>query len=79
MAVLRNAITLRYAHDDNSAYLTCPVACLIRNAQGQWELGGFSTAFTFTHGKPLIDEFTERFGAPHPGQMPPFDGVATRK
>lgn len=40
MAVLRNAITLRYAHDDNSAYLTCPVACLIRNAQGQWELGG---------------------------------------
>lgn len=39
MAVLRHAITLRYAHDDNSAYLTCPVACLIRNAQGQWELG----------------------------------------
>ena len=35
MAVLRHAITLRYAHDDNSAYLTCPVACLIRNAQGQ--------------------------------------------
>lgn len=25
MAVLRHAITLRYAHDDNSAYLTCPV------------------------------------------------------
>lgn len=39
MAVLRHAITLRYSHDDNSAYLTCPVACLIRNAQGQWELG----------------------------------------
>lgn len=39
MAVLRHAITLRYAHDDNSAYLTCPVACLTRNAQGQWELG----------------------------------------
>jgi type VI secretion system protein ImpJ len=39
MAVLRHAITLRYAHDDNSAYLTCPIACLIRNAQGNWELG----------------------------------------
>lgn len=37
MAVLRHATTLRYAHDDNSAYLSCPVACLIRNTQGQWE------------------------------------------
>ncbi|WP_318367400.1 type VI secretion system baseplate subunit TssK [Enterobacter sp.] len=37
MAVLRHAITLRYAHDDNSAYLTCPVAALLRNAQGLWE------------------------------------------
>ncbi|EIX6435553.1 type VI secretion system baseplate subunit TssK [Salmonella enterica] len=38
LAVLHYAVTLRYAHDDNSAYLTCPVTRLIRNTQGQWEL-----------------------------------------
>lgn len=38
LAILRHAVTLRYAHDDNSAYLTCPVARLLRNGQGQWEL-----------------------------------------
>lgn len=37
LAVLRHAVTLRLATQENSAYLTCPVARLVRNAQGQWE------------------------------------------
>lgn len=38
IAVLRHSITLRYAHEENSAYMTCPVARLIRNTQGAWEI-----------------------------------------
>ncbi|WP_193161790.1 type VI secretion system baseplate subunit TssK [Enterobacter ludwigii] len=34
--VLRHALTLRLAHQENIAWLTCPVARLVRNAQGQW-------------------------------------------
>ena len=34
--VLRHALTLRLAHQENAAWLTCPVARLLRNAQGQW-------------------------------------------
>ena len=40
MAVLRHAITLRYAHDDNSAYLTCPVSLPARvmlRGNGSWD------------------------------------------
>lgn len=36
LAVLRHSLTLRLATQENSAYLTCPVARLVRNAQGQW-------------------------------------------
>lgn len=36
LAILRHAITLRLSTQENSAYLTCPVTRLIRNAQGQW-------------------------------------------
>ncbi|MGO4744357.1 type VI secretion system baseplate subunit TssK [Serratia quinivorans] len=36
LAILRNAITLRLSSQENTAYLTCPVARLVRNAQGQW-------------------------------------------
>lgn len=38
LAVLRHAVTLRFAHQENSAYLTCPVARLVRNTQAQWVL-----------------------------------------
>ncbi|WP_436883477.1 type VI secretion system baseplate subunit TssK [Enterobacter asburiae] len=34
--VLRHALTLRFAHQENTAWLTCPVVRLVRNAQGQW-------------------------------------------
>ncbi len=36
LAILRHAITLRLSSQENTAYLTCPVTRLVRNAQGQW-------------------------------------------
>lgn len=36
LAILRHALTLRLSSQENTAYLTCPVARLVRNAQGQW-------------------------------------------
>jgi len=36
LAILRHAITLRLSTQENTAYLTCPVARLTRNVQGQW-------------------------------------------
>lgn len=38
IAVLQPELTLRYAHQNNSDYLTCPVARLRQNSQGSWEL-----------------------------------------
>lgn len=40
LAVLRHAITLRLSSQENTAWLTCPVARLVRNAQGQWSRDG---------------------------------------
>ncbi|EET8105506.1 type VI secretion system baseplate subunit TssK, partial [Escherichia coli] len=36
VAVLRHNLTLRMAHQENAAWLTCPVTRLVRDAQGQW-------------------------------------------
>ena len=36
LAILRHAMTLRLSSQENSAWLTCPVTRLVRNAQGQW-------------------------------------------
>ncbi|PEH73914.1 type VI secretion system baseplate subunit TssK [Edwardsiella tarda] len=36
VAVLRHNLTLRMAHQENAAWLTCPVIRLVRDAQGQW-------------------------------------------
>ncbi|MFZ4215906.1 type VI secretion system baseplate subunit TssK, partial [Pantoea endophytica] len=38
VAVLQPELTLRYAHQDNSDWLTCPVARLQQDAQGGWAL-----------------------------------------
>jgi type VI secretion system protein ImpJ len=38
IAVMQPEIVLRYAHQDNSDYLTCPVARLLRDRQGNWML-----------------------------------------
>ena len=36
ITVQRYALRLRLAHQENAAYLTCKVARLVRNVQGQW-------------------------------------------
>ncbi|WP_312415796.1 type VI secretion system baseplate subunit TssK [Pseudescherichia sp.] len=36
LAILRYALNLRLSSQENTAWLTCPVARLVRNAQGQW-------------------------------------------
>lgn len=36
LAVLRHSLTLRMAHQENAAYLTCPVSRLVRDTQGLW-------------------------------------------
>lgn len=36
IAVMQPALTLRFAHQNNSDYLTCPVARLQQDSQGRW-------------------------------------------
>lgn len=38
IAVMQPELTLRFAHQNNSDYLTCPVARLQQNSQGNWVL-----------------------------------------
>lgn len=38
IAVIQPELTLRFAHQDNSDYLTCPVARLLQDSQGNWIL-----------------------------------------
>jgi type VI secretion system protein ImpJ len=38
LAVLRHALTLRLSTEENAAFLTCPVARLVRDAQGSGSL-----------------------------------------
>ena len=37
IAVMQPALTLRFAHQNNSDYLTCPVARLQQDSQGAWQ------------------------------------------
>lgn len=37
IAVMQPEITLRFAHQNNSDYLTCPVARLLQDSQGLWQ------------------------------------------
>lgn len=36
IAVMQPELTLRFAHQNNGDYLTCPVACLEQDSQGNW-------------------------------------------
>ncbi|WP_380180858.1 type VI secretion system baseplate subunit TssK [Kalamiella sp. sgz302252] len=36
LAVMRHSLTLRFAHQENSAWLTCPLLQLVRDEQGEW-------------------------------------------
>lgn len=38
IAIMQAELTLRFAHQDNSDYLTCPVARLQQDSQGNWTL-----------------------------------------
>lgn len=38
IAIMQPELTLRFAHQDNSDYLTCPVARLQQDSQGNWTL-----------------------------------------
>ncbi|MDX6018887.1 type VI secretion system baseplate subunit TssK [Scandinavium sp. V105_16] len=61
LAILRHAISLRFAHQENAAWLTCPVARLVRNAQGQWALDEsfIPPALSFSASPRLSQEFSD--------------------
>ncbi|MDU1060658.1 MAG: type VI secretion system baseplate subunit TssK [Leclercia adecarboxylata] len=61
LAVLRHSLTLRLSTQENSAYLTCPVARLNRNAQGQWirEPGFIPPLLSLAASPVLIDELKD--------------------
>lgn len=61
LAVLRHSLTLRLSTQENSAYLTCPVARLTRNAQGQWirEPGFIPPLLSLAASPVLIDELKD--------------------
>lgn len=68
IAVLRHAVSLRFAQDENSAYITCPVARLIRNTQGAWMFDpSFIPPLLSCHGNSalitLLTEFMHRLVA----------------
>lgn len=55
LAVLRHAQTLRLSTQENAAYLTCPVARVTRNAQGQWSLDrGFIPPMLSLSASPVL-------------------------
>ncbi|QGU89194.1 type VI secretion system baseplate subunit TssK [Erwinia sorbitola] len=56
LAVMRHAVSLRFAHQENSGWLTCPVIRLIQNAQGQWVSDNtfIPPALAFSASQPLI-------------------------
>lgn len=61
MAVQRYSLRLRFAHDDNSDYMVCPVAALQRNQQGQWTLASdfIPPMFAFEASRPLLNSLDE--------------------
>ena len=65
IGVLEHALTLRLLDDDNADYLTCPVARLVRDAQGDWEVDS-------TYIPPLLS-----FAA-HAGLLAQLDNLLTQ-
>ncbi|WP_413704560.1 type VI secretion system baseplate subunit TssK [Pseudomonas sp. Pseusp16] len=65
IGVLEHVLSLRFAHDDNGDYLTCPIARLVRDGQGAWSLDpGYVP--------PLLS-----FAA-HPGLLAQLDNLLTQ-
>ncbi|KAI2682315.1 type VI secretion system baseplate subunit TssK [Pseudomonas sp. TNT3] len=65
IAVLEHMLSLRFDHDENGDYLTCPIARLVRDGQGGWSL---DPAYV----PPLLS-----FAA-HPGLLIQFDNLLTQ-
>ncbi|MDI2590478.1 type VI secretion system baseplate subunit TssK [Pseudomonas sp. 681] len=65
IGVLEHALSLRWQHDDNADYVTCPVARLVRDGQGAWCL---DPAYV----PPLLS-----FAA-HPGLLNQLDNLLTQ-
>ncbi|KPN90932.1 type VI secretion system baseplate subunit TssK [Pseudomonas nunensis] len=65
IGVLEHALSLRWQHDDNADYVTCPVARLVRDGQGAWSL---DPAYV----PPLLS-----FAA-HPGVVNQLDNLLTQ-
>ncbi|WP_286914543.1 MULTISPECIES: type VI secretion system baseplate subunit TssK [unclassified Pseudomonas] len=65
IGVLEHALSLRFADDDNADYLTCPLARLVRGAQGGWEVDGAFIA-------PLLSIDA------HPGLLSQLDNLLTQ-
>ena len=57
MAVARFNYTLRFAHEDNESWCTCPVARLIRDGQGGWRQDpAFIPPLAFFSASPALRE-----------------------
>jgi type VI secretion system protein ImpJ len=65
IGVLEHVLSLRFDHDENGDYLTCPMARLVRDAQGAWSLDP-------DYVPPLLD-----FAA-HPGLLAQLDNLLTQ-
>jgi type VI secretion system protein ImpJ len=65
VGVLEHVLSLRFDHDENGDYLTCPIARLVRDGQGAWNLDpGYVP--------PLLS-----FAA-HPGLLTQLDNLLTQ-
>jgi type VI secretion system protein ImpJ len=65
VGVLEHVLSLRFDHDENGDYLTCPIARLVRDGQGAWSLdpGYVPPLLTF---------------AAHPGLLAQLDNLLTQ-
>lgn len=87
LAILRNALTLRLSSQENTAYLTYPVARLVRNAQGLWsrdlvkiEAGGigYSTPHSYTRNIKRTLKLRSGSSPVSLAEMPPESTVLSR-
>ncbi|MNF83228.1 hypothetical protein D3C84_655480 [compost metagenome] len=65
VGVLEQVLSLRFVHDENGDYLTCPIARLMRDGQGAWSLDP-------DYIPPLLS-----FSA-HPGLLTQLDNLLTQ-
>ncbi|WP_350304636.1 type VI secretion system baseplate subunit TssK [Photorhabdus viridis] len=58
IAVERHALSLRFAHDENEAYQTCPLARLVRDEKAGWKLDNrfIPPLISFAAHPPLLEQ-----------------------